>query len=719
MSTPRMVTLDRDTMSGYLLNVLGTDQIHDFGGSQLEGAKKNIVKIFSNATSLNNSKLKYYGGYPVIIDLPTDSEFIEQQCLELIHIFVNTIIEDNTTNDSVDNKYNAQNNTPGNILNNDVFNIVTNTLQTIGGRVSRETIMSELYQSNNTSSKDNTFSSVNTEDKNSQFKNVEKSSTPVSSSNKIGPDTKVNLNYDNYNENEKKWGEHVKSKIESFINTVPNNINDYLNYICIDDIIRIFTSYLSKLSNISTSEDVRNFEYFITLYDESMNYFISPILISCSNNTQPQTGGTQETKQLKDVIRKMIKQMAFTFCNIHDKYNCDGWKETPDWKCFEIGLLNNNISSVESTSSEWFRNQIFPNKPKYLNEQEPSNKKQKLYDIVPVIKQLEGVFDVRGNLNCKLNLKTQKKHIINNSANLDERWKEMVLNNYPSYIDSQPSGGKENELLEKMDKYNCGFKDPSGNDFYKIIMNTISNKHTISIRSNNQTFTFNKKFSNFEIYNKITKQSVPAKKWKDVTLCVALINALNRMSSMLKNNKITSLQRLISSIKNNETQNFKFVNNQITDLTIINLFYSFSLFKGLGDISQEMTAVIKYGGGNKNIIRPKNTDNYEAFNSSGNALRFFLAGDRLSANRFILTLNSGLKTGNNNNINSKAYGGYLHVYGCKSKDMYLIEPKSITWGGNKKHSKKYKNSKRNRKNHTKNMRNKHNKTYKLYKKNRS
>jgi hypothetical protein len=270
-----------------------------------------------------------------------------------------------------------------------------------------------------------------------------------------------------------------------------------------------------------------------------------------------------------------------------------------------------------------------------------------------------------------------------------------------------------------MEIYDCGFQDPSGNEYYKIIMTPSNNNHTISIRSNNHTFTFNKKFSNFKIYNKITKQSVPAKKWKDVTLCVALINALNRMSPMLKNNKITTLQRLISSIKNNKTQKFKFVNNQIIYLTIINLFYSFSLFKGLGDISQEMTAVIKYGGGNKKNISLTNKNNYERFNSSGNALRFFLAGDILSANRFILTLNSGLKTGNNNNINSNAYGGYLRVYGCKSKDMYLIEPKPITWGGNKKHSKKYKNSKRNRKNHTKNMRNKHNKTYKLYKKNRS
>jgi hypothetical protein len=114
-----------------------------------------------------------------------------------------------------------------------------------------------------------------------------------------------------------------------------------------------------------------------------------------------------------------------------------------------------------------------------------------------------------------------------------------------------------------------------------------------------------------------------------------------------------------------------------------------------------MTSVIKYGGGNKNTISPKVTDNYEAFDNSGNALRFFLAGDILSANRFILTLNYGLEYGlknrKNNNINSKAYGGYLHVYGCKSTDMYLVEAnqplQKPSTGGNKKHSRKYKNSK--------------------------
>ena len=335
------------------------------------------------------------------------------------------------------------------------------------------------------------------------------------------------------------------------------------------------------------------------------------------------------------------------------------------------------------------------------------------------IQSSTGLFDVKKNVECKLKIKKNRNHIIVNSSNLNTHWKPFILKNYPSFIDSQRSGGNEDELLEIMKIYNCGFQDPSGNEYYKIIMNTISNKHTISIQSNKNKFKCTKKFSNFNIYNKKENKMVPATRWKDVTLCVALINAFENVSSMLKNNKITSLQRLISSIKNNETQKFKFVNNQITYLTIINLFYSFSLFKGLGDISQEMTSVIKYGGGNENIIRPKNTDNYEAFDTSGNALRLFLAGDRLSANRFILTLNYGLQYKIDNNINSKAYGGYLP--GCEDTGIYLIEPiqplPKRTTGGNKKHSRKYKNSKRKQKNHTKNMRNKHNKTYKLYKKN--
>lgn len=709
----RMVRLDRDTMSGYLLNVLGTDQIHDFCGSRLEGAKQKILKTFaisaSTRNNLNNNrkgqkKRRQTGGFPILIDLPTDSEFIEQQCLEIINIFVNTIIEDNTTNDSVNN----------------MGNILSDATSITGGRNSPPSTMSSDTEPENIhTSSPHIGKSPQSYSYLVKPMEIGKVTEHTINSNPVSDDSEWEPVYDKIN-NVMEWGKHVKSKIESFINTVPNNINESLNYICIDDVTNIFTSYLNQLSNIRTSTDVINFEYFITLYVESMNYFISPMLISCSNNTSTQRGGNAQNKPLTSVMSTMIKQMAFTFCNIPDNYMCDDWKTTPNWKCFEFGLLNNNISSVEKHSSDWIREHIIPDKPKEVESTEQPNKKQKLDDIVPDIKPLEGIFDVSGKLNCNLNPKTQKRHIINNSANLNESWKPYILNNYPSFIDSQPSGGVP--LLEKMDKYDCGFQDPSGNESYNIIMNTLSNKHTISIQSNNNKFTFNKTFSNFKIYDKETTQTEYATRWKDVTLCVALINAFENVSSILKNNKIIKLEDLINSIIKKLSQKIKNKTGEEKDQSITELFYSFSLFKGLGDISQEMTAVIKYGGGNNNTIN--NTgNNYETFDASGNALRLFLAGDILSANRFILTLKYGLQYGLknkiDNNINSKAYGGYLHVYGCKPTDMYLIDQyqKPTKWGGNKKHSRKYKNSKRKRKNHTKNTRNKHYKTYKLYKKN--
>ena len=152
MNTPIMVTLDRDAMSGYLLNVLGTDQIHDFCGGRLTKATPRMINSRANPnkrkgeTIFNQLTKKPRGGNPLLIDL-TDYEVIEQQCLELIHIFVNTIIKDNTTNDTVNNEYNeynSPNNNPENIENNDVFITLTNALQTNGGRVSRETFRSCL-----------------------------------------------------------------------------------------------------------------------------------------------------------------------------------------------------------------------------------------------------------------------------------------------------------------------------------------------------------------------------------------------------------------------------------------------------------------------------------------------------------------------------------------------------------------------------------------------
>lgn len=713
MDTPRMVTLDRDTMSGYLLNVLGTDQIHDFCGYRLQKAFQMISnrEVISNkrkddSTSNKKKKKQKTGGNPALIDL-TDYEFIEQQCLEIINIFVNTIFDENNSSDLIVKGGEQTPKKTGQWSDNNSKKLT----ESPNSVTDLENIQPESDRNSNLNSvKKNLFG--NSDDDSQDNKSTDFKPNHDNSTN----DNVLKDNFLNIME----WGTHVTSKIELF--TKKNHTNYSLNYICIDDVINIFELYLKELHKLITAIDMRDFKYFITLYVESMKYFISPSLTYCYNNIQ--TGGEDNPKKpSKSVISNIIKQMAFTFCDISGNYdNCGDWKKSTNWECFEIGLLKNNISTVESMSSKWIRENIIPNKPKEHEYIGQSNKKQKLSNMVPVIKQLKSVFDVTGN--CVLKEKTQQKHIIANSVSLNEKLKPLILENYPSFIDSQSSDVTKENLLEKMEIYNCGFQDPSGNQYYKIIMTPSDNTHTISIRSNNNEFKFTKQFTDFTIYNKNTQKSSYATRWKDVTLCVALINAFENMSSILKDNKITDLQKLINSIVEKTTKEFEYIDGK-KQINIIELFYMFSLFKGLGDISQEMSSVIKYGGGNNNTYSSTNKYNYEAFDTSGNALRFFLARDRLSANRFILTLKYGLeyelKAGKTNNINSKAYGGYLNVSSCKPNEMYLIEANqplpNTTTGGNKKHSRKYKNSKRKRKNHTKNTRNKHNNTYKLYKKN--
>jgi hypothetical protein len=137
-----------------------------------------------------------------------------------------------------------------------------------------------------------------------------------------------------------------------------------------------------------------------------------------------------------------------------------------------------------------------------------------------------------------------------------------------------------------------------------------------------------------------------------------------------------------------------------TRLPAFFIFYTFMLFKGTGDISQEMTSLIKWGGivpsgagaGGVNPDTPKrsnpnpaanakfvinntpanrSTQNpyYVRFDDNGNAPRLLLSHDRPSGARFILTMHYGIKylrTHANaalklvqNNINTFAFGGYI------------------------------------------------------------
>jgi hypothetical protein len=82
------------------------------------------------------------------------------------------------------------------------------------------------------------------------------------------------------------------------------------------------------------------------------------------------------------------------------------------------------------------------------------------------------------------------------------------------------------------------------------------------------------------------------------------------------------------------------------------IFFGRILLKGAGDIFQEINAIALHGG---YVKKGNKTNKYNPFDESGNALRCFVANDRVSVIRFLFIK----KWGRENEINSKAFGGYV------------------------------------------------------------
>jgi len=111
------------------------------------------------------------------------------------------------------------------------------------------------------------------------------------------------------------------------------------------------------------------------------------------------------------------------------------------------------------------------------------------------------------------------------------------------------------------------------------------------------------------------------------------------------------------------------------------------LFKGRGDLDQEMNAAIKNGAYTTPLTYTKNI---EKFNTEGDALRYFVANDRPSACRFIYIL----KNAPANMVNKKAFGGYFsNIKRVLVKHNEMPNP-CLAAGGARNISKKKKLSKR-------------------------
>ena len=78
--SPKISILQNNIIKGYILNVVGTDQIHDFC---------NIVRL----EQINKNKFPT-GGAQICFNIPDKDEFVEMQCLETFHVFLETILSE-------------------------------------------------------------------------------------------------------------------------------------------------------------------------------------------------------------------------------------------------------------------------------------------------------------------------------------------------------------------------------------------------------------------------------------------------------------------------------------------------------------------------------------------------------------------------------------------------------------------------------------------------
>jgi hypothetical protein len=599
----KYVTLAESVMKWYILNVIGSDQIHDFCNTA------RLKKITSDNPRIkefiSKGVVSQTGGAQYCINIPEKDEYIGMQCLECFNVFLDTIIEGGYIFDTI-NKYDT-------------------------GYVREPNYNQDAFE------------------------------------NKRNP------------ENYKLLNQTIIKRCNSFINYIKHG--GYIcgfNNICLYDIVDIYNIFINYMIKDETNNTpfikFRNMsnEYFenqyITNNDMSDNLdnpdnpykmdiaeeiakvvSAETLPLQSKKMLSPMSGGAgnvTDYSKFSNKLKEFIREMAFNFCgintnNLHQLKNAfNAWKNDTNGSStthpspdnlffFEQLLLNHDINNIEETST------------KNVNEQIKSNSLSNIQKLKKIEKQ-------KGNyINCNYIPKgainesssNSNKIIINNSANIPSSWRSYICNTYPGYVDSQILGSGE---LNESGIYNMGFKDSNNNfNFSLNLDSTGAKKNTINIKFNNNVINSEKTCGNFD-------KAI----WKKVDAVTALSAGFNNLYKN-RGNKLNWVQ-LMTSVKGNVAGTTK-------------SFYDYSLFKSVGDIAQEMTTLIVNGG--RTISFP------DSSSFIGDKHRFFVANDRLSANRFIITLNYGLENGGVN-INKLSYGGYFYQYGCKENSFYLVEKKN-------------------------------------------
>jgi hypothetical protein len=171
---------------------------------------------------------------------------------------------------------------------------------------------------------------------------------------------------------------------------------------------------------------------------------------------------------------------------------------------------------------------------------------------------------------------------------------------------------------------------------------------------------------------------------------------------VLKNTFVNVIEYILSLDDTTRSQIFTGGNifnnlfNKFTyNLTLFNVVFSEILFKGTGDLFQEINSVCKYGGYTMDQSYYCDNGILSYKGTNGDQLRLFTANDRPSATRFIFLLMNGQQ----NEINLNAVGGYYSedlIFLVKRPELTTICPSS-RGGKTKKRNKASKKTRKNKK----------------------
>jgi len=277
------------------------------------------------------------------------------------------------------------------------------------------------------------------------------------------------------------------------------------------------------------------------------------------------------------------------------------------------------------------------------------------------------------------------KYIINNASHIEASTvKEYGFCPYSSIIDGMSQCSWNTSEFDGREYGNMNFKIVNKNNenntdnYYNGIINILDN--------NNVNIALNIQLPNL-IVNKTKNINIT-----NSTGLEAWVVLKDTLIAMLK--YITDANNI--SIFNGITANNKIFENLIAFPDIFPIIYENILFKGVGDLFQEINAVAKNGGYIDNYNADDRIKKY-GIPSIPDPIRLFVANDRPSACRFMFMLINGNET----EINKRAFGGYF----TKSQDPFLIKrPENekvcetiyIAKGGGKKrtfHKKRARNTK--------------------------